>query len=234
MSPMDILTSLVKRSAGGNGGSLPDVLGGGRRSPEPKPHARATRPQSADQMARSLEDLLGVGESSPPKRSPAPSPPTSSRPTSNRQTSNQPDIAISSPQIRRPSSADNPFAQPSQPVDTDTKESLIRIMLAAAKADGHLDESEQKEIFEQLGKVSDSELEFLRREFESNIDVRELAWAVPIGLEQAAYQAAILSMKLDEQSEVQFLASLQHGLRLSPKWCNQIHQQYGKPTIFRI
>lgn len=206
---MEILASLVKRNVSGKGESTPDLpdladlLGGNHQSSRAEPHAKSRRPQSTDQMARSLEDLLGVGDSS-----------------TNSSRTNQ-----------APSS---PFGESSRPVQTDTNEALIRIMLAAARSDGHLDASEKESIFQQLGKVSDSELEFLRRQFESTADVRQLAWEVPLGLEQAAYQAAVLSMKIDERSEVDFLASLQHGLRLSPKWCNEIHQRYGKPTIFRV
>lgn len=120
-----------------------------------------------------------------------------------------------------------------QPLDEQTK-TLIRVMLAASKSDGGLDQTEQNAIYEQLGDVSDEERAFLRAEFERNMTPRDLAWSIPFGMEQAAYRVALLVIRLDEQSEAKFLDEFAHGLRIPPATCNRIHTEYGEPIIYDL
>jgi cytochrome c oxidase subunit 3 len=52
------------------------------------------------------------------------------------------------------------------------------------------------------------------------------------GMYRLIYAASIASITVDQQAEVDYLKELAHGLRLSPRVCNQIHQQYGIRPIF--
>jgi uncharacterized membrane protein YebE (DUF533 family) len=106
-------------------------------------------------------------------------------------------------------------------------------MVGAAKSDGQITEQEQQEILGQLENVSQDEIDFLRREFVRNVDVRDLAWSVPLGMEEQAYQISVIAIDLDEQKEAEYLADLARGLRLAPERCNQIHLRLGAPVIFQ-
>ena len=97
-------------------------------------------------------------------------------------------------------------------------EVLIRAMVSAAKSDGQVDQSEQKEILDRLGHVGQEEIAFLQQEFARESDVRELAWNVPLGMEETGPTKFRLSpWTWDEQKEAHYLADLAHGLRLDPK-----------------
>lgn len=55
--------------------------------------------------------------------------------------------------------------------------SLLRVMIAAARADGHIDEQEKKAIMDRMGdrQLGDDTLAFLRSEIESDVDLQALA-----------------------------------------------------------
>jgi uncharacterized membrane protein YebE (DUF533 family) len=112
-------------------------------------------------------------------------------------------------------------------------EVLVRAMICAAKADGQITPEEQDNIVKQLGEVSQTEADFLRAEFAKPVDVRELTWSVPRGMEEQVYSISLMAIDLDEQKEAEYLADLAHGLRLDPMRCNEIHRTYGAPVIFQ-
>ena len=122
-------------------------------------------------------------------------------------------------------------AQPSELDDAGAR-LLVRAMVNAAKADGQLDQDEQKAIMSQLGDVTEAELNFLRSEFKAPLQVRDFAWEVPIGLEEQVYGFSVMTMNLDQNKEATYLRELAHGLRLSPEICNGIHDQCNAPKIF--
>ena len=110
---------------------------------------------------------------------------------------------------------------------------LIRAMVNAAKSDGRIDESEQKNILEKVGgDVSQAEIEFLQKEFSAPLDVAGFAKSVPNGLEQQIYAVSLTSIELDTQNEAQYLAQLAQGMNMDPQLCNQIHEHLGAPKIF--
>ncbi len=109
----------------------------------------------------------------------------------------------------------------------------IRSMIQATKADGRLDEQEKQAIMGRLGQVTQEEVNFVQAELNRDVSVRDFAWSVPLGEEQNVYTMALMAIRLDENSEAQYLGELAHGLRLQPSVCNQIHRQYNAPTIFK-
>lgn len=230
MDAMDILGALLgkKSGSGGMGGKiLKDMMGGGRgRAPQPQSRGqsqgrsrgptlghspRSQRPRTIGDAAKGLEDLLGVSNDHHQHRrqtqtsAPAPSNPA--------------------PQPR--------WSPPEKEVMDEQAKVLIRAMICAAKSDGQITQEEQDAIVKQLDHVSEEEIAFLRAEFAKPVDVRDLAWSIPQGMEEQAYQISLIAIELDEQKEAEYLADLAHGLRLAPQRCNEIHQKLGAPVIFR-
>ena len=110
---------------------------------------------------------------------------------------------------------------------------MIRAMVNAAKSDGRIDETEQQNIISKLGDdVSQSEIDFLKREFAAPVDVAGFAKSVPQGLEQQIYALSLTSIELDTQKEAQYLGQLAQGLNIDGATCNQIHEQLNAPKIF--
>jgi uncharacterized membrane protein YebE (DUF533 family) len=105
-------------------------------------------------------------------------------------------------------------------------------MIYAGKADGRIDAKEQQAILERIGNTNESTIQFLRQEFNNTASVRDFAWSVPLGMEAAVYAASLSTIDVDTKEEIEYLRELAHGLRLQPKLCNQIHQQYGVKPIF--
>jgi hypothetical protein len=218
MDAIDILGSLLGgRSGSGSpaGNVLRDMLGGKAPAPasQPKVHPNAQRPRTIDGAAKSLEELLGVGRSS--------SQPAPQMPPTRTQTA-----PTSSP------SASSIFPDRTPALDEQAK-LLLRAMLSASKSDGQVTEEEQQAIFKQLGTPTQEQINYLRDEFSKPLDVRQLAWDVPLGMEEQVYTVTLLSINLDEQKEAEYLAELAHGLRISPKRCNEIHHRYNSPAIFQ-
>ena len=105
-------------------------------------------------------------------------------------------------------------------------------MVCAAKSDGRVDKEEQDKIIGKLGDVTQAEIDFLKEEFASNIDVKDFASSIPVGMEQQVYAVSLTAIDLDTQNEAQYLHSLAEGLNLGPETCNEIHEQCGAPKIY--
>lgn len=228
MDAMEILGSLLgsKSQSGGLGGAiLKEILGGAQRpapdareAPAPRPAPRPTpAPRSSDSTGpsrrrepgvESLEELLREAHGHHTRRSSAPSAqrrePPRQRTTRQETTSDCNDDALL----------------------------LIRAMISASKSDGRIDRAEEQAILGQFGDVSAAESQFLQQEFSRSVDVRELAWDVPLGQEQQVYAISLVAIDLDANSEAHYLHELAHGLRLEPQVCNQIHDRFRAPRIF--
>ncbi len=210
MDAMDILGSLLggkSQSGSAAGKILKDMLGGGGRQPtppQPRQHPRARKPQTIGDAARSLEELLNVSNKHhQQRREPA---------------------APAAPPI--------PPA-PEQAALNEQAIVLVRAMVSAAKSDGQITKDEQEKILKQLGDASQDSINFLREEFRKPVNVRDLAWDIPRGMEEEATTVSLIAMELDEQKEAEYLADLCQGLRLDPLRCNEIHRSFGAPVIFQ-
>ncbi len=124
-------------------------------------------------------------------------------------------------------------AAPPQVSQNDQAVLMIRAMINAAKSDGRIDETEQKNIIGKLGdEVSEAEINFLKQEFAAPLNVAEFARSIPRGMEPDIYVLSLTSIDLDTQNEAKYLGELAQGMNLDPKLCNQIHEKLGAPTIF--
>ena len=125
-------------------------------------------------------------------------------------------------------------ALPSPSAEVDQEATvLIRAMINAAKSDGAVDPDEQRQILGQLGELGGEELEFVRRELASPLDLDGFLREIPAGLEAQVYLMSLLAIKLDSNAEVQYLDRLARATGLSPETVNQIHGQVGVPPLYR-
>ena len=206
MDMAEILGALVNRKGGGGVGSiLNDLLGGGAKRAPSSPTRREAAPQAAprDSQRDELESMLREADASYRRRR---------------------GMSVE-PEYERPA--------PRSELDDERARLLVRAMVNAAKADGQLDRAEQDAILGQLGDVTQEEVDFLKKEFGTPLDVRDFTWSVPLGLEEQVYGFSLMAMRLDERKEANYLKELAHGLRMQPDDCNALHQRFGAPEIFR-
>ncbi len=111
-------------------------------------------------------------------------------------------------------------------------EIMLRAMISAAKADGKIDNEEQKKIAEHLADVSDDEANFVRQELSSPLDIDGLIKSVPQGMEQQVYFMSLMAINLDSKEEAVYLDKLAKGLNISHQVSNQIHEKLGAPSLY--
>lgn len=111
-------------------------------------------------------------------------------------------------------------------------ELLLRAMINGAKADGTVDEAEQRKIVEHLEDVSEEEANFVRNEMNQPLDVDAFIRSVPQGMEQQVYLMSLLGIDLDSKAEAQYLDRLAKGMGITPELADQIHTRLGVPTLY--
>ncbi|WP_456380133.1 tellurite resistance TerB family protein [Thiolapillus sp.] len=109
---------------------------------------------------------------------------------------------------------------------------MIRAMINAAKADGRVDQEEQRHIVEGLGDVTPDEVEFVKNEMAQPLDVEGFVRSVPRGMEQQIYLASLMAIDLDTNPEAQYLHQLAQGLGLDANEVNQLHEQLQVPRLY--
>ncbi len=111
---------------------------------------------------------------------------------------------------------------------------LIRAMIAAAHADGQLDEEERARIVDKLNdeEISDGERDFILRELEHPKSVDELLLSVfTPEMGEQVYAVSLLAIELDTDSERQYLSDLAKRLRLDRDTLDKWHRQLGAPEL---
>lgn len=247
MDAMDILGGLLRQKSGGSGLGgqiLKSIITGGRSSApaaqesRPAPQMPTGRPRIVDAPAEAaepqlggLEDMLRQAHSrrSAPRQPVPPAAPQRQIPT--------PAPRVQVPQQRQQAPAPGSIF-PSAPTASyhncslDEKgELIVQAMINAAKADGQIDQAEQDKIVQQMGQLTQDDVEYLRGEFAKPLNLRDFVWSVPLGAEQEIYAVSMMTLNLDSQPEVCYLKDLAHGLRLPPALCAQIHQRFGIPVL---
>lgn len=122
-------------------------------------------------------------------------------------------------------------AQPSSEEEQQA-EIMLRAMISAAKADGDIDETEQKKISEHLEDITADELELVRSIMREPNDMNALVNSIPKGMEQQVYFMSLLAIDLDSQTEAEYLHKLAQGLGISQEVSNHIHQKLGAPVLY--
>jgi uncharacterized membrane protein YebE (DUF533 family) len=130
------------------------------------------------------------------------------------------------PPLMLPPPGDTPF-NPLQPADqASLGRNLLRAMIAAAKADGHIDSTEQTNIFTQMDRldVTAEDKAFVMDELRKPLDVDAVARAVRTPEEAAEiYTVSLLAIDLDSASERAYLALLAARLNLDEKLVAHLH-----------
>ena len=239
MNPIDILGAILgkkSQSKGSNGRGLRDVLGRGGDAPQSQPEPDEYRGVSTADTARRLEDLLNVANDRHTQRrehrEPTREIPREVPREIPRGTSREPRYESPAARAQLPG-RESDYGRTEEELSAEAIV-LIRAMVQASKSDGQIDQEEQGDIVKRLGKdVTQDEIDFIRKEFDRPLDARETAWAIPLGLEEQAYGASLMAIDLDEQKEATYLGELAHGLRLTPRRCNELHRRFKAPEIFR-
>ncbi len=110
---------------------------------------------------------------------------------------------------------------------------MLRAMIQAAKADGEIDQAEQAKIMETVGEDADAaDIEFVREQLVAHVDVEKLAADTPDALKMQVYSMSLMSIRLDKQSEAQYLDSLARALGLNQQMVNALHMQMGVQPLY--
>lgn len=125
-----------------------------------------------------------------------------------------------------PPPVDTPF-NPVQEADQQSlARNLLRAMISAAKADGHIDATEQANIFAQMDKmnVGAEDKVFVMDELRAPLDVDAVARCARTPEEAAElYTVSLLAIDVDNPSERAYLALLAARLRLDEKLVAHLH-----------
>ena len=101
---------------------------------------------------------------------------------------------------------------------------LLKAMVNAAKADGEVDELEQKKIMEFMGDMSKVEQMFVEHELRKILNVEEFLKEIPKGMEQQVYYMSLFAIDLDNESERAYLEMLSDKLNLTYTMVDSIHE----------
>ncbi len=116
-------------------------------------------------------------------------------------------------------------------VATDTMEQnaklMIRAMIQAAKADGEIDADERAKIMEHMGDVGTEERAFIEAELAAPADAMALAQDTSQQMAAQVYASALMTVKVDKVSEVEYLNTLAKALNLSDEARARVHQAMG-------
>jgi uncharacterized membrane protein YebE (DUF533 family) len=119
------------------------------------------------------------------------------------------------------------------PSEEEKAKVILKAMIAAAKADGHLDADEQAKITQHIADVTPEELAFVKAELSAPLDVDSIINSVPKGMEQEVYLMSLLTINLDSNEEAHYLDKLAKGLHISQDMANAIHQKVGAAPLYR-
>jgi uncharacterized membrane protein YebE (DUF533 family) len=125
-----------------------------------------------------------------------------------------------------PPPTDTPFNPASEAEQQTLGRHLLRAMIAAAKADGHIDNAEQANIFAQMDRlnVSAEDKAFVMDELRKPLDVDAVASAAQTPEEAAElYTVSLLAIDVDNPSERAYLGLLAARLKLDEKLVAHLH-----------
>ena len=107
---------------------------------------------------------------------------------------------------------------------------LIRAMIAAANADGVIDDRERANILQRLQtvQISEEEKDFLAQELSAPQDTADLAEAASsMGLARKVYMVSLLAIEVDTEAERQYMEKLALALGLDHVAVSDIRRQFG-------
>lgn len=132
-----------------------------------------------------------------------------------------------------PAPSGTPFNPSSDAGQQTLARHLLRAMIAAAKADGHVDAQEQARIFAEMDKLplSADDKAFVMDELRAKLDVDAVAGAAATPEEAAEiYAASLLSIDVDNAAERGYLAMLAARLKLDEGLVAHLHGNVAAAT----
>lgn len=111
---------------------------------------------------------------------------------------------------------------------------LVRAMIAAAKADGRIDGDEKEAIFARLEtmSLSSEEKAWVFDELSSPLDINAVAARADTPeIASEIYAASLVAISADTASERAYLDALAGKLRLEPGLVEEIHKAAGEPPL---
>ena len=104
---------------------------------------------------------------------------------------------------------------------------MIRAMIQAAKADGEIDADERAKIMDHLGDIDAAERAFIEAELDAPVDAMALANDTSQQMAAQVYAAALMTVKVDNLDEAQYLNALANGLNLTEETRKRVHSAMG-------
>ena len=132
-----------------------------------------------------------------------------------------------------PAPSGTPFNPSSDAGQQTLARHLLRAMIAAAKADGHVDAQEQARIFAEMDKLplSADDKAFVMDELRAKLDVDAVAGAAATPEEAAEiYAASLLAIDVDNAAERGYLAMLAARLKLDDALVAHLHGNVAAAT----
>jgi len=128
-----------------------------------------------------------------------------------------------------PGAGSPPPPPPASPEQEAQALHLLRVMVAAANADGAIDAGEREAI---LGRARDAgldagEVAALQAEFVAPLTLAQVLARTPAALREETYVAALVGMTADTDAETRFLDELANGLDLDAAAQQRIRAQVG-------
>ena len=117
------------------------------------------------------------------------------------------------------------------PTQEEQAKILLKAMINAAKADGQIDKEEQAKIVEHIGEVSQEELEFVKSEMASPLDLEGVIESAK-GIEGEVYLSSLMTITLDTKEEAVYLDKLAKGLELSEDAVDAFHEKLGVAKLY--
>jgi uncharacterized membrane protein YebE (DUF533 family) len=139
--------------------------------------------------------------------------------------------------MERQKSPSSPVASALPPESASAEEdeeaqTLVQVMIAAAKADGEVSPAERQRILDELNQAGadDEERAFLQRELDKPLDLDALLTRIRNPqMAEEAYAASLLAIEVDTPAEQQYLAYLATRLNLDAETVAQLHERFDAP-----
>ncbi|MBN9538873.1 MAG: hypothetical protein BGN99_29455 [Alphaproteobacteria bacterium 65-37] len=148
----------------------------------------------------------------------------------------QPQSQQPTPVPMLPAPSGTPF-NPTNPAEQQTlARHLLRAMIAAAKADGHVDAQEQARIFAEMDKLplSSEDKVFVMDELRAKLDIDAVAGAASTPEEAAEiYTASLLAIDVDNAAERGYLGMLAARLKLDDALVAHLQQSVATAAAQR-
>jgi uncharacterized membrane protein YebE (DUF533 family) len=132
-----------------------------------------------------------------------------------------------------PAPSGTPFNPSTEAGQQNLARHLLRAMIAAAKADGHVDAQEQARIFAEMDKLplGADDKAFVMDELRAKLDVDAVAGAAATPEEAAEiYTASLLAIDVDNAAERGYLAMLAARLKLDDALVAHLHGSVAAAT----